>query len=65
MITIQAKDFDGNKCQASVGDILFGNFFIDNQFSADGVVFTPVEFHEISDAEFEDQFEDYVASCRR
>lgn len=62
-LTIQAKDFNGNKCEASVGDILFGAFFIDTQ-RADGL-FTPVQFHEIDDAEFEGQFEEWVESLRR
>lgn len=62
-ITIQAKDFNGNKCTASVGDVLFGEFFIDTQ-RADGL-FTPVEFHEIDDAEFEEQFVEWVESLRR
>lgn len=62
-ITIQARDFSGNKCTASVGDILFGAFFIDTQ-RADGL-FTPVEFQEIDDAEFEEQFGEWVDSLRR
>lgn len=43
-ITIQAKDFNGNKCEASVGDILFGAFFIDTSFQ-DGP-FSPVVFKD-------------------
>ena len=54
-ITIQAKDFNGNKCEASVGDILFGAFLIDTQ-RADGL-FTPVSFVS-DDAEIEAFFED-------
>lgn len=53
-ITIQAKDFDGNKCEASVGDILFGDFVIDTQ-REDGL-FSPVTFAN-DDAEIEAYFE--------
>ena len=59
-ITIQAKDFNGNKCQASVGDILFGDFLIDTQ-REDGL-FTPVTF--INDAaEMEAYFDDLEADA--
>ncbi|WP_295487962.1 hypothetical protein [uncultured Pseudomonas sp.] len=52
-ITIQAKDLNGNKCEASVGDILFGDFLIDTQ-REDGL-FTAVSFHN-DDAEIEAYF---------
>lgn len=54
-IQIQAKDINGNVCNASVGEILFGDFLIDTQ-REDGL-FTPVSFVN-DDAEMDEYFDE-------